>query len=132
MAEISHPPHPPAWQGFTAQQAGAYGGRDRCMLTGAGMLGVTLHRVRTDRGELVIETTDPAVRVVVSQDGRRVTLLDEKTGRSSSVGKLRSGPGGKSSGLRLSAKAFTLKRGEQVIIRSGGNRRPGLTRPSRK
>jgi serine/threonine protein kinase/WD40 repeat protein len=93
---------------------------------GAGLLGlVTIllgagvtYRIVTDRGQLVIETDDPSIEVVVKQSGELVTIIDPQTKKQI---ELRSGQydleltGGKP-GLRLSAREITLKRGDQAIV----------------
>ncbi|MBN2578130.1 MAG: protein kinase [Pirellulales bacterium] len=90
----------------------------------AALLGVILF-VTTDRGTLVIKTHDDNVQVLVTQDGREVTILDTKTNQSV---KLHSGQyevklaDGKK-GLTLSTDHFTLRRGEKVVVEV--LRRPG-------
>ncbi len=80
--------------------------------------GATVYRIRTDRGVLVIRTSDPDVEVLVKQGGDLVTILDPKTQQQV---ELRSGDydlalGGGRGGLRLSADHFTLRRGDEVIV----------------
>jgi serine/threonine protein kinase len=41
--------------------------------------GGTAYRITTDKGELVIETDDPSIEVVVKQGGRQVTIIDPQT-----------------------------------------------------
>lgn len=81
-----------------------------------GLLAVLLI-VITDRGELTIKTVDDSVRVTVLRGGREVEVLDLKTRQKvrlrSGEYELRLGEG--AAGLRLSTRAFTLKRGDTVI-----------------
>jgi WD40 repeat protein len=79
---------------------------------------VAVYRIQTDKGELVIETDDPDVEVIVKQDGQRVTIVDAKTGRKAelSAGTYELALSGKADGLRLSADRLTLKRGDRKIV----------------
>jgi WD40 repeat protein len=84
-----------------------------------GLAGV-VRRVQTDKGELIIETTDPSVEIRVEQGGNLVTIVDPKTKQKI---ELRAGDydlklGGKDSAdLHLSTDTFTLKRGDQTIVK---------------
>ncbi len=76
-------------------------------------------RVATDKGELVIETDDPNVQVMVQQDGRLITILDRKTGRKV---ELKSGSYDIAlfrapDTLTLSTSHFTLHRGKKEIVK---------------
>ncbi len=88
------------------------------LLLGGGLAAAAVYRVATDKGEIVIETEDPDIEVVIRQGGKEVTILDPKTQQKI---ELRSGDyevalsvGG--SDLRLSTRSFTLKRGEKKIV----------------
>src|SRR5262249_36242853 len=83
----------------------------------AGLLGVGVYRIATDRGELVIETNNDDVEVVVSKGGEVVKILDTKTGKHVT---LRSGDyelalKDDKDGLKLSPDKMTVKRGETVL-----------------
>jgi WD40 repeat protein/tRNA A-37 threonylcarbamoyl transferase component Bud32 len=83
-----------------------------------GGLAAAIYRVATDKGEIVIETEDPDIEVVIRQGGKEVTILDPKTQQKIA---LRSGDyevalSGASGDLRLSTRNFTLKRGEKKIV----------------
>jgi WD40 repeat protein len=83
----------------------------------AGLLGVGVYRIATDKGELVIETDNDDVEVVVSKGGKVVKIIDTKSGKHVT---LRSGDydlalkDGKE-GLRISPVKMTVKRGETVL-----------------
>src|SRR5205823_1700625 len=78
--------------------------------------GAAVYRIKTDEGELVIETASDDVEVVVKQGGKVVRVIDTKTKKSVT---LRSGvyeletKGGE--GLRLDLKEVTLRRGKRVL-----------------
>jgi hypothetical protein len=83
----------------------------------AGLLGVAVYRIATDKGELVIQTDSEDVEVVVSRGGEVVTIIDTKSGKRVTLKSgdyelaLKDGP----EGLRLSPDKVTLKRGETVL-----------------
>ena len=88
------------------------------LLLGAGGLSAAVYRIATDKGEIIIETDDPSVEVVIRQGGKEVTILDPKTQHKV---ELRAGDyeialGGVGGDLRLSTNAFTLKRGDKKIV----------------
>jgi WD40 repeat protein/tRNA A-37 threonylcarbamoyl transferase component Bud32 len=82
--------------------------------------GVGVHHVRTDNGELIIETIDPSVEIVVQQDGNLVIIIDPKSKRRI---ELRSGlyqlklNGKGAADLQLSTGDFIVKRGGKTIVR---------------
>jgi serine/threonine protein kinase len=82
------------------------------------LIGWNVIRIATDNGELVIETDDPDIEVVVKQGSKQVTIIDGKTNQKI---RLTSGTyeielkGAK--GLRLSTDRFTLTRGDREIVR---------------
>src|SRR5262245_51199747 len=86
----------------------------------AAVAGFVVYRIQTDKGELVIETTDDEVEVVVKRDGEVVRIIDTKTDKSVTL-RLRSGEyeletkGGE--GLRLGVGKVTLKRDDRVIAK---------------
>src|SRR5262245_33238572 len=86
----------------------------------AAVAGFVVYRIQTDKGELVIETTDDEVEVVVKRDGEVVRIIDTKTDKSVTL-RLRSGEyeletkGGE--GLRLGVGKMTLKRDDRVIAK---------------
>jgi WD40 repeat protein len=87
------------------------------LLAALGLAGA-VYRIATDTGELVIETVDPNVEVVIKQGGRQVSIVDGRTNWNIN---LRSGryelelAGGKE-GLALSANEFTLRRGDRETV----------------
>jgi WD40 repeat protein len=80
---------------------------------------VAIIHITTDKGELVIETVDPDVQVKVTQGGRQVTIIDPKTQQRVVLpsGDYDVALAGNKQGLRLSADTFTLKRGDQQIVK---------------
>ncbi len=80
--------------------------------------GPAVYRIVTNQGELVIVTDDPDVKVIVSQGGQRVQILDLKTKREINLTagqyeiELTDGP----EKLRLSTDRFTLTRGGRKIV----------------
>jgi WD40 repeat protein len=80
--------------------------------------GAAVLRILTNQGQLVIETDDPDVAVIVQGQGQKITIQDLKT---RTTVDLRAGEwqlqlaGGKE-GLRLSTDHFTLRRGDQTIV----------------
>ena len=84
----------------------------------SGGLAAAVYRVATDKGEIVIETEDPDIEVIIRQGGKEVTIIDPKTQQKV---ELRSGDyevalSGAAGDLRLSTSSFTLKRGEKKIV----------------
>jgi serine/threonine protein kinase len=81
--------------------------------------GVVLVRIATDKGDLVVETDDPNIKVVVSQGGKQVAIVDTQTKRevrlASGTYEIELARGGE--GLRLSTDKFTLTRGGREIVR---------------
>jgi WD40 repeat protein len=83
----------------------------------AGLLGVGVYRIATDKGELVIETDNDDVEVVVRKGGAVVKIIDTKTGKHVTLNSgdyelaLQDGQ----VGLKLSPSKMTLKRGETVL-----------------
>ena len=45
----------------------------------AGFLALVTYRIQTETGELVIESDDPNIEVIVKQGGQQVTIVDPKT-----------------------------------------------------
>jgi serine/threonine protein kinase len=83
----------------------------------AGLLGVAVYRIATDKGELVIQTNNNDVEVVIRQGGEEVKIVDTKTGKHFT---LNSGDyelvlKGGQEGLKISPDKMTLKRGETVL-----------------
>ena len=83
----------------------------------AGLLGVSVYRIATDDGELVIRTENEDVDVVVSKGGKVVKIIDTKSGKHVT---LNSGDyelalkNGKDE-LKISPVKMTVKRGETVL-----------------
>ena len=96
------------------------------LFVAAALAGLVVYRIQTDTGEVVIETTDKAIEVVVTRGGEFVTIYDPKSGQKLI---LRSGTyelelKGKPTGLKLvldggsaSPQKVTLKRGDVVIAK---------------
>jgi serine/threonine protein kinase len=82
-----------------------------------GMLGAAVYHIVTDKGELVIETDNDDVEVVVSKGGEVVKIIDTKSGKHVTLNSgeyelaLKEGQ----EGLKLSPDKVTLKRGETVL-----------------
>src|SRR5262249_16451565 len=79
--------------------------------------GFVVYRIQTDMGELVIETVDDDIEVVVKQGGKVVTIYDPKSGQKLI---LRSGTyelelKGNPTRLKLDRGSVTLKRGAVKI-----------------
>ena len=49
------------------------------LAAGAGFLALVTYRIQTATGELVIESDDPSIEVIVKQGGKQVTIVDPKT-----------------------------------------------------
>jgi WD40 repeat protein len=85
--------------------------------TDNGLLGVGVYRIATDNGELVIQTKNDDVEVVISQGGKVVKIIDTKTGRHVTLNTgdyelaLKDGPGD----LKLFPDKISVKRGETVL-----------------
>jgi serine/threonine protein kinase len=77
------------------------------------------YRIKTDTGELVIETVDDDVEVVIKQSGKLVTVYDPKSKQKLilSSGLYELELNGKASGLKLDIDKATLKRGDVVIAK---------------
>jgi WD40 repeat protein len=85
----------------------------------AGLLGTAVYRIATDKGELVITTESDDVKVVITQGGKLVDIIDTKTDKQIRLA-LRSGEyelelKGAPEGLKLNINRATLKRGETVL-----------------
>jgi hypothetical protein len=85
----------------------------------AGLLGVAIYRIATDKGELVITTESDDVKVVVTQGGKLVEVIDTKADKQIRLA-LRSGEyelelEGAPKGLKLNIEKATLARGQTVL-----------------
>jgi hypothetical protein len=100
------------------------------------LLGVGAYRIATDYGELVIETDNEVVEVVIRKRGQEVKIIDTKTGKHITLNSgeyeltLKEGQ----EDLKLSPEKIVLKRGETVIAtitRAGtpGEPPPALSPP---
>ena len=74
--------------------------------------------IRTPTGELVVESDDPNIEVIVKQGGQQVMIVDPKT---SNRIELKAGLyelqlAGGEAGLRLLTDTFTLKRGDKTVV----------------
>jgi serine/threonine protein kinase len=91
-----------------------------CFLV-AGLLGGVVYRIQTDKGELVITTESDDVKVVITQGGKLVDIIDTETDKQISLS-LRSGVyelelKDAPKGLKLDLKEATLRRGEKTLAR---------------
>jgi hypothetical protein len=86
---------------------------------GGALYGPAVYRIATDRGQLVIETADPDVEVVIKQGGQEVKIIDPKTGREVTLkaGTYQLELAAGREGLRLSTNRFTLERGGRQIVK---------------
>jgi WD40 repeat protein len=123
-------PRPPALGGgpldILGKQVAVYRRRPVLMIVTAvlaffvaGLLGVSVYRIATDNGELVITTESDDVKVVITQGGKVVDVIDAKTGKQIRL-VLRSGEyelelKGAPKGLKLNRNKATLTRGETVL-----------------
>jgi WD40 repeat protein len=82
-------------------------------------LGVCVYRIATDNGELIIETDNDDVEVVVSKGGKVVKLIDTKSGKHFTLdsGEYELALKGDADGLVLSRDKMTLKRGDTVLAK---------------
>ena len=79
---------------------------------------VLIYRTVTDKGELVIETEDPGVELVIRQGGRLVTIIGPDTEKHVELrpGAYEMALARDKLGLRLSADSFRLRRGERRVV----------------
>jgi eukaryotic-like serine/threonine-protein kinase len=102
------------------------------LLLGAGGVGAFVYHLRTAYGELVISTTEPDVEVIVSQDGRQVSVLDPKTQTRVRLrpGQYQLRPGGRVGEVTVWPESLTIERGGRVIARIEAIPSPPTTEPS--
>jgi hypothetical protein len=88
------------------------------LLAGTLAPALAVYRIATDRGEIVIETDDPNVEVIIRRGGQEVTILDLKTRRRIELrsGRYEIALGGPAADLRLSTRSFTLRRGDKKVV----------------
>jgi eukaryotic-like serine/threonine-protein kinase len=89
------------------------------LLAGAGLLGLVVYRIATDKGEVVIETDDPDVKVVVKQGGKVVTILDPRSKQKVTLdtGQYTVSLSGNPDGLKIDLpETFSLRRGDTKIV----------------
>jgi tetratricopeptide (TPR) repeat protein len=86
--------------------------------TGAAF-GPQVVRILTDKGQLVIQTSDPGVRVEVKRGGQLVTIIDPASGRRVDLhaGEYDLELSEGRNGLRLSTRHFALTRGGREVVR---------------
>jgi WD40 repeat protein len=87
----------------------------------AGLLGAAVYRIATDKGELVITTESDDVKVVITQGGKLVDVIDTKTDKQIKLA-LRSGEyelelKGAPEGLKLTVEKATLTRGKETLAK---------------
>jgi WD40 repeat protein/serine/threonine protein kinase len=80
------------------------------------LLGLTVYRLATNTGDLVIETDRADVGVVVKQDGKVTRIIDTKTRNRVTLdaGSYELSLKNEPAGLRISPETVTLKRGDTV------------------
>src|SRR5262245_14826868 len=83
----------------------------------AAVAGFVVYRIQTDKGELVIETVDDDIEVVVKQGGKVVTIYDPKSGQKLILwsGTYELELKGKPTRLKLDLDRVTLRRGDVKI-----------------
>ncbi len=88
------------------------------MAAGVGSMALFTYRIETPRGELVIETDDPSIDVIVKQGGKQVTIVDPKTSDRIELhaGQYELQLAGGGEGMKLSTDSFTLKRGDKTVV----------------
>ena len=88
------------------------------LAAGAGYLALITYRIQTATGELVIESDDPSIELIVKQGGKQVTIVDTKTSHriELNVGSYELQLAGGGEGLKLSTETFMLKRGDRTIV----------------
>jgi WD40 repeat protein len=84
-----------------------------------GLLGAAVYRIATDKGELVITSESPDVKVIITRGGEVVDVIDTKTDKQIRL-VLRSGDyelelKGAPEGLKLDIERAKLTRGETVL-----------------
>jgi WD40 repeat protein len=79
----------------------------------------TVYRIATKQGELVVQTDDPDVKVIVKQDGEVVQIIDTKSSREITLkaGKYQLELSQGNGNLELSTHEFTLTRGGKEIVK---------------
>ena len=75
-------------------------------------------RIATDRGELVIESTDKDVEVQILKDGKVFRVLDTKTKNSFNIesGEYQIKATGEGNSFEVTPESLTMKRGEKQIV----------------
>jgi WD40 repeat protein/tRNA A-37 threonylcarbamoyl transferase component Bud32 len=89
------------------------------LLVGAGLFGLVIYRITSDKGEVVIETDDSDVEVVVTQGGKEVTILDPRSRQKVTLdtGEYTVRLAGNPDGLKIDMpETFTLRRGDTKIV----------------
>jgi WD40 repeat protein len=133
LTPFLRPPGPPARNRARAIAPPRPSGRRRLLLAagvlGLLLLGVVVYRIATDKGELVIETDDDQVEVIIRRKGNQVTILDNQTNQKVELisGEYVAELGKGGEGLKLVSDHLTIKRGEKTIVRV--RREPHPDRP---
>jgi WD40 repeat protein len=91
------------------------------LFVGIVLAGAAVYRIQTDKGELVITTESDDVKVVITQGGKLVDIVDTKTDKQIKLA-LRSGEyelelEGAPKGLKLDIDRATLTRGKETLAR---------------
>jgi serine/threonine protein kinase len=79
----------------------------------------TIYRLSTNQGQLIIETDDPDVAVIVKQDDQTAKIVDKKSGRTVllKAGTYQLELGESDQSLMLSTNQFTLQRDGKEIVK---------------
>jgi WD40 repeat protein len=90
-----------------------------CLLLGGGGLGGAIYYIRTNYGELAISTTEPDVEVVVTENGRQVSVLDPRTATRVRLrpGRYRLAVSTQEGEMAVWPESLTIERGGQIIAR---------------
>jgi len=132
-------PGPPAEPSLDRRFPGPPSGRRRPALLamlvlplGALLAAGIGYRIVTDRGELIIETSDPDARVELKQGGRVVTIIDPQSDEKFVVrsGRYEVGLVGDAGGLAVEPTTVTIMRGDREIVRV--TRKPRIPEPLTK
>ncbi len=85
---------------------------------GSWMFGPQIVRIATGKGQIVIESDDPNVEILVMQDGRQVTVIDTATKQSIDIreGVYQLKAVGEGNSIKISPDRLRLYRGDKKIV----------------
>jgi WD40 repeat protein/tRNA A-37 threonylcarbamoyl transferase component Bud32 len=112
-------PVPPSVEEGPARRRGRWPWAVAAVVLGIALLLGVILRIGTDKGEIVLETEDENVEVQVKQNGKLVTILDKKTNQKVELrdGEYVAELGKGSEGVVIEADHYTIKRGQQTIVK---------------